>query len=661
MHVLGEHLKKRITMLVGIALVGVLYAFARLPELSSGEKNHLASQFKFNLAMLTQPSGPPFKYIREVHPSLKRISAWISATGAAVALADLDGDGLSNDICRTEPRTDQLIVQPAPGTGERYSSFLLNPAPLVYDARTMAPTGCLAGDLNEDGLMDILAYYWGRTPVAFLRASGTPGEKSALTAADYLPLEVMPVIERWYTNTGTFSDIDGDGHLDLVLGNFYQDGARLLDAQGEGSEAMHATTGRADNGGRKHLMLWQSASAAPAPSVSFREIKDVLPSNVNGGWLLAVGAADLDGDQMPEIYFAHDYGPDRLLHNRSTPGNLQFQPLNGSRGFSTPASCVLGQDSFKGMGVDFADVNGDGLLDIYVSNITQNYGFQESHFLWLSTGETEKMKDGVAPYVHGAEKLGLSRSEWGWEARLADLNNDGSLEAMQATGFFKGEVNRWPELQALGTANDELVTDPANWPSFGPGADVAGQTRFAFFTRAANGRFESIGPNVGFADRMVSRGIALADVDGDGLLDFAIANQWQDSYFVHNESPSGGSFLGLHLLQPLQAGQPTRARPLHPGPDLYGRPAIGAAVSVRLPDGRLFSTQVDGGSGHSGKRSPDVLFGLGRIAPGETLDVELKWRDPGGAVRSETVKLAPGWHTVVLGWPAAEVNKGSNQ
>ncbi len=661
MHVLGEQLRKRSAMLVALVLVIVLYGFARSPELSSGEKSQLALQFKFKRTVLAQPPGPPFKYIREVHPSLKRIAAWISATGAGVALGDLDGDGLPNDICRTDPRTDQLIVQPAPGTGERYSPFVLTPDPLVYDARTMAPTGCLIGDLNEDGLMDILVYYWGRTPVAFLRAKGTPGQKSSLSAADFVPMEVAPVVERWYTNSGTFADLDGDGHLDLVLGNFYPDGSRLLDAQATGSEAMQSTNGRADNGGGKHIMLWQSASAAPAPAVHFREIKDALPASVNRGWLLAVGAADLDGDQLPEIYFAHDYGPDRLVYNRSTPGHLHFELLTGSRGFTTPASCVLGKDSFKGMGVDFADVNGDGLPDIYVSNITQDFGFQESHFVWLSTGETGKMKDGLAPYVNGSEKLGLSRSEWGWDARLADLNNDGSLEAMQATGFFKGDVNRWPELQSLGTANDELLTNPKNWPSFGPGADVSGHSRFAFSTRGPDGRFVSIGPEVGFPEPMVSRGIALADVDGDGLLDFAIAGQWQDSFFVHNESPSKGSFLGLHLLLPLQPGQPTRTRPLHPGPDLYGRPAVGAEVRVRLRDGRLFSAQADGGSGHSGKRSPDVLMGLGRLASGEILDVALQWRDPGGRVRKETLKLAPGWHTVVLGWPSADADQGSNR
>jgi hypothetical protein len=82
---------------------------------------------------------------------------------------------------------------------------------------------------------------------------------------------------------------------------------------------------------------------------------------------------------------------------------------------------------------------------------------------------------------------------------------------------------------------------------------------------------------------------------------------------------------------------------------------------VRLKDGRLFASQVDGGSGHSGKRSPDVLLGLGNVPAGEPLNVDVQWRDPGGRVRTETLKLVPGWHTVVLGWPDAEIGTRSDQ
>ena len=79
------------------------------------------------------------------------------------------------------------------------------------------------------------------------------------------------------------------------------------------------------------------------------------------------------------------------------------------------------------------------------------------------------------------------------------------------------------------------------------------------------------------------------------------------------------------------------------------RPAIGATAKVILPDGRRLVAQVDGGNGHSGKRSPDLHFGLGQLAANTALRVELQWRDAGGLVHQHTLHLEPGWHTVVLG------------
>ena len=64
-------------------------------------------------------------------------------------------------------------------------------------------------------------------------------------------------------------------------------------------------------------------------------------------------------------------------------------------------------------------------------------------------------------------------------------------------------------------------------------------------------------------------------------------------------------------------------------------------------DGSVLARQVDGGNGHSGKRSPDLHFGLGKDTG--LVRVEIKWRDVNGHPRHETYQLAPGWHTVVLG------------
>jgi hypothetical protein len=87
----------------------------------------------------------------------------------------------------------------------------------------------------------------------------------------------------------------------------------------------------------------------------------------------------------------------------------------------------------------------------------------------------------------------------------------------------------------------------------------------------------------------------------------------------------------------------------HPRAERPSRPAIGAAVEVHLPEGRLLVSQVDGGSGHSGKRAPDIHLGLGHVEAGALLNVDVRWRGADGKLPSRTLQVPPGWHTVWLG------------
>ncbi|HEU4452185.1 MAG TPA: VCBS repeat-containing protein, partial [Longimicrobium sp.] len=483
--------------IAAVLVVASLYGAARLPSLDDGERARMAGRFRFTPFPLPELPGEEPRSVRPVHPSLRHIEAWISSVGAAVALVDADGDGLPNDLCHVDPRTDRVIVSPVPGTGARYAPFALDPAPLPFTSSTMAPMGCLPGDVTEDGAMDLLVYYWGRTPVAFLRRRGSP-----MSEDGYARAEVAEGGERWFTNAATFADVDGDGHADLVVGNYFPDGARILDAGADGGERMQHSMSRAYNGGRNRVLLWDGPAR-------FREAAGVFADEVARGWTLGAGAADLDGDGLPELYIANDFGPDRLLRNDSRPGAPRFTVLEGRRTFGTPRSKVLGRDSFKGMGVDFADLDGDGRLDIYVSNIAGEYALEESHFAWIATGRTEEMRRGVAPFVDRSETLGLSRSSWGWESRLGDFDNDGVPEAVQAIGFARGRTNRWPELHETAMGNDQLLSSPSSWHRFEAGdADLSGRDHPRFFVRAGDGRYHDLAAEVGLGTPQVTRGIA---------------------------------------------------------------------------------------------------------------------------------------------------------
>ena len=97
-------MKKQLSALVAIILVAICYAAARLPTLSSREMTALAGRFSFKKLPLPElPDHPRHKLVRQVHPSLERISAWISSLGAAATIADLDGDGVPNDLIHVDP------------------------------------------------------------------------------------------------------------------------------------------------------------------------------------------------------------------------------------------------------------------------------------------------------------------------------------------------------------------------------------------------------------------------------------------------------------------------------------------------------------------------------------------------------------------------------
>ncbi|MEV7009813.1 CRTAC1 family protein [Streptosporangium sp. NPDC051022] len=616
---------------VGWALTGAYGGPARETAGTAGA----GAGFSFVADPLGPADRPGERRLRAVAPGYENVRAWVSSTGAGVALFDVDDEIVSDDVCLVDPRRDTVTVTPAPGTRAGYRPFtLVAPGRGRYEA----PMGCLPADLDQDGHQDLVVYYWGRSPSLFMRVPGTRPSAAAFRRRD-----LTPTPEIWNTGAATAGDFDGDGRLDLVFGNYFPDGVRVLDrTAGRDDAVMPGSLSDAGGGGGERLYLARGAGL-------FAEARGAFDDVGGTGWTLALGAQDLDGDGRPELYVANDFGPDRLLVNESTPGRIRFRQARGTRYPTTPRSSVLGEDSFGGRGVGFTDLNADGVPDILVANAAGDRGPHEGNFAFVS--RPGGLHDGHAPYDDLGGELGLSRTGWSWDVEAADFDNDGDDEVMYATGFVRGETDRRPWLREAATANDLAVSDPALWPGVGAGDDLSGHETGGFLTRGAGGRYVDVAERAGVGADAVSRAFAVGDVDDDGRLDFAVANQWAPSALYRNHGVTA-PFVGLRLRLPAgpcgAAAVPPTSPTAPPPPGSSTFPAVGAAARVRLPGGHVLARQLYPAGGHGGVSAPELLFGLGGDADGGPVPVELSWRDVCGVPRTASIPLEPGWHHILL-------------
>lgn len=628
----------------GIALVSCigLYVLTVPISASARQKHTSAQQFAFHQYTLPDVvNHPTFQFARPVNPSLKHISGWVSGVGAAVAVGDLSQNTLPDDIAYVDTRTNQVIVAPAPGTGHRFKPFALNPYPLKYNSKTMAPTGVQIADLNGDGQPDIIVYYWGRAPIVFMKKSGYAGKP--LKASMFVRQNLVQGNHRWYTDAMTISDLTGNAHLDIIVGNYFPNGSHVL---GPGPAVdMQRGMSDATNGGKLEVLQWTSGNGGNHPWVRYRIVPNAVPAKDSYGWCLGLGSIDLTPNLLPEIYVANDFGPDHLLYNVSSRNHIKFKAVMGAKSWLEPKSYELGRDSFKGMGVASGDLTANGRLDIFVSNIGSKFALLESNFAWMNTGSLKDWAKGIAPFINKSDQMNLAHSGWAWGAAIGYFNNSIYPQIVQASGFLRGKSDGWAEIQQLATGNDALLSNPNTWPVIEKNYSLDGSGELRFYVKTPNGdRYANIGSNLNISDTN-SRAIAVADVLGNGRENFAVANQWGASKFYLNVGHYRPHYMELRLMLPRGTGNHS-IKVLSGHPNVSNVvPAQTATVEITVSRGHELFGQVD----DSGKRDTNIFFSLGPKRSGEhTYVVKVRWRTTVGTIRSAQLHLKAGYYTVLL-------------
>lgn len=502
--------------------------------------------------------------------------------GSGVALLDYDNDG----------RLDVYLVQNGgPQSGARNQLFhqevngtFLNVSEGSGLDVTGRGMGAFAGDVNNDGLPDLLVTEYGAVRLFQNLGNGKFREVTREAGLDN---------PRWAA-PASFIDYDRDGWLDIVVGNYVDYDPTHICNDVHGQRDFCGPKTFADTGSR----LWRNATTQPGGTPRFEDRTEQSGIFRATGAALGMVCVDFTGDGWPDIFCADDSRPNRIFVNNR---NGKFTEEAASRGLAYNA---MGAPAAN-MGVALGDVDGDGLADLFVTHLTEEF-----HSLFKQ-GPRGIFSDQIAP-------AGLQQQSWrgtGFGAVLVDFNCDGVPDLVSANGLVRRLVpGHTPVMEG---------TNPW-WARYAQKAQL--------FVNDGSGKFQDISPSqknlCGAA--MVGRSLAVGDLDNDGAPDLVLCAIGGPVRVLRSAVPNRGHWFKLRLLLP----------------DQGNRDAIGAEVVVAA-GGRKHWGVVQPATSYLASNDPALYLGLG--SAGTVDSIEVLWPDgsketfPGGAA-DKAVVLRKGAH-----------------
>jgi hypothetical protein len=416
--------------------------------------------------------------------------------------------------------------------------------------------GVCAGDFDDDGFLDLYVTNFGPNFLFHNNGNGTFTEVAAAAGVQ---------ASGWSTGC-TFFDSDGDGDLDLYV-------ARYVSTSWD--ELAHAQKSLVWRGGPKIMV---GPAGLPGESDLFFEndghgvFKDATEARglTDGAKAYGFGvlATDYDDDGWVDLFVANDSNPNFLYHNR---GDGRFE----SAGLLAGVALNGDARAQAGMGVDGGDYDGDGRLDLVVTNFAQ-----DTDTLYRNMNGTE-FQDVSVP-------AGLAGPTWvpmGWGIAFLDADLDGDLDLFIANGHIFPDVDQYPQLQETFRQKDLLLLNDGG--------------RFRDVSASAGG---------GLQVQRAGRGLAVGDLDGDGDPDLVISNIDDVPTLLENRQHTGNHWVAIRLD--------------HPGRNRFG---IGARVTLDA-GGRRQVREIRSGGSFLSQSDLRADFGLGSFSG--PVDVEV--RLPGG-------------------------------
>ncbi|MEZ4995686.1 MAG: CRTAC1 family protein [Saprospiraceae bacterium] len=449
--------------------------------------------------------------------------------GGGICVFDLNEDGYEDLFVTSGMGEDRLYLNNGDGTFKN-----------IYEGsgleltRHFVTQGVVGADVNRDGWVDL--YITTLTTKDSIKTIPRERNLLFLNNGDMTFRDATAEFglgDLYSFSTGAnFGDFNADGYPDLYVGNYFQD------YQGDLIEISDATIASSHQTAKGYLLLNKKG----------KKFQDVYQEYglTHKGFGFGGLFTDFDNDGDQDLLVHHDFGYKR------TP-NMLLENLYPKTEFRDVAE-ELGMDlKINGMGAAVGDVNDDGYMDFFISNIRFN------RFM-ISQGPGK-------PYVDRLKEMGMTFVTISWGANFADFDNDGDLDLF----VNNGDLN--PNCVPMGN----------------------------FFFENDNGKFKDIARAMGVQDYGLGRGSVVFDMDNDGDLDILQVNQGaiydypvESITRLYRNDWAKGNWSKIAL-------RGTQA-------ESHG---LGSRVEV-YAGGRRMLREIDGGgSSHISQNSTITHFGLG--------------------------------------------------
>jgi hypothetical protein len=532
------------------------------PHASSGQQAKAVTPASPPIANFVDVAEKSGLTMQEIFGGIETKKYIIETTGTGVAIFDYDNDGWPDIFLVNGTRLEGKSSGDAPSNRLYRNNHDGTFSDVTAKAGLTATgwgQGVCVGDYDNDGWEDLYVTYYGRNRL-YHNNHGVfteVAEKAGVAGSG----------KAWGTGCA-FVDYDRDGLLDLMVANYVDFDLATAPAPGE-----------------RPTCIWKGVPVMCGPR-GLPAAKNILYHNrgdgtfedvttkahidrTDGHYAFSVSTLDFDEDGWPDIYVACDSTPS-ILYRNNHDGTFTDVAVTAGAAFNED-----GREQ-AGMGSTIADFNGDGHLDIFKTNFSD-----DTSTLYRNNG------DGTFTDATAAAGLGLYTQYLGWGTTFFDFDNDGWPDLILVNGHVYPEVDS----QHLGSSYKE--------------------PRILYHNNG-DGTFSDISASAGSGPTTPasSRGLAVGDLWNDGRMSAVISNMNAAPSLLVNQIRNSNHWIAVRTIG-------TKSN----------RDGIGARIRVKTPS-RILVDEVRSGSSYDSNSDMRVHFGLGAAAKVEW--VEIRW--PSGLV-----------------------------